>query len=201
ADDAAIAAQRQPMAQRCADRYGESLRLYSTEQTARDMERIRVTLGDAKLSYLGYSYGTLLGAVYAKLFPDRIRAMVLDGAVDPLQNAVDGTAVQTGGFEKAFDDFAAWCRAQGARQCPIAPDARARVNETLRVARQSPVAGPGGRQATAGWILTAVAAALYDQSTWPALATALGNLNRGRATELFALADDYTKRGPDGHYA
>jgi pimeloyl-ACP methyl ester carboxylesterase len=200
AEFAVLVDRRARMGRRCADRYGDGLRLYATEQSARDMERIRDALGDPKLSYLGYSYGTLLGAVYANLFPDRIRAMVLDGAVDPLLNTVDATAGQGQGFERAFDDFAAWCKANAPR-CPVAPDARARVNEALASARQAPVAGPDGRRATAGWILTAVSAALYDAAAWPMLAGALDGLRGGRATGLFGLADAYVQRGSDGHYA
>lgn len=67
----------------CGDRYGDQLPLYGTEQAARDMDAVRAAVGDDKLTYLGYSYGTLLGATYAQLYPQRVRALVLDGAVDP----------------------------------------------------------------------------------------------------------------------
>ena len=75
------------------------------------MDAIRNALGEPKLNYLGFSYGTLLGAVYAELFPKNIRAMVLDGAVDPTLSPVDASEDQAVGFERAFNNFAAWCKA------------------------------------------------------------------------------------------
>ena len=81
----------------------------STVDTARDLDRLRAALGDRKLTYVGESYGTYLGTLYATLFPHRVRALVLDGAIDP---AADGTAVTLGqarGFEHALDDFLADC--------------------------------------------------------------------------------------------
>jgi pimeloyl-ACP methyl ester carboxylesterase len=200
ADFTAAVAAHATLGRRCADRYGDALPLYATEQSAHDMERIRAALGDPKLTYLGYSYGTLLGAVYARLFPTRIRAMVLDGAVDPTQNSVVATDAQSQGFEHAFNDFATWCKANP-NKCPLAPDARARVDAAMRSARTAPVAAADGRKATAGWILTAVAAALYDADAWPLLASAVDDLGKGRPADLLALADSYTQRGPDGHYA
>ena len=88
------------IAQRCQDRYGEALHYLSTEQTARDLEAVREAVGDEKLTYLGYWYGTLLGAVYAHLFPDQVRAMVLDGAVDPAEEALASSEGQAAGFER-----------------------------------------------------------------------------------------------------
>ena len=94
----------------CGTKYGNELPLFSTEQAARDMDAVRIAVGDQKLTYLGYSYGTLLGAVYAQLFPTNIRAMVLDGAIDPTQSSVARSEGQAAGFEHAFNDFSAWCK-------------------------------------------------------------------------------------------
>src|SRR5690606_29769101 len=94
----AILEDNREMVETCERKYGEDLKFFSTEQTARDMDAIRQAVGDEKLTYLGYSYGTLLGAVYAELFPDRIRAMVLDGAVDPSQNEIEASEGQAAGF-------------------------------------------------------------------------------------------------------
>jgi len=195
--DAVVALQARA-ARTCGAKYGDSLRLFSTEQTARDMDAIRAALGDSKLTYLGYSYGTLLGAVYAQLFPTRIRAMVLDGAIDPLLTTVDSALDQAKGFERAFTNFTTWCRLNP-KPCPIGPDARATVTDVLRAARQAPLASRG-RTATAGWILTAVVAALYSQDGWPILATAIDDLRRGNATRVLALADLYGERDATGHY-
>jgi pimeloyl-ACP methyl ester carboxylesterase len=163
------------------------------------MEAIRAAVGDPKLTYLGYSYGTLLGAVYAHLYPAMIRAMVLDGAVDPLQGPVAAAEGQAVGFERAFNNFAAWCASAGA-DCPIGPDARKTVTTLLDDARQKPVA-QNGRKATAGWVLLAVVASLYQRLDWPVLAQALADLGNGDAQGVFRIADQYYERDPNGHYS
>lgn len=182
----------------CQQKYGDSLGLFNTEQTARDMDAIRAAVGDPKLTYLGYSYGTLLGAVYAQLFPAKVRALVLDGAVDPRQDDVAASEGQAAGFEKAFENFAADCRKKGSG-CPIGPDARATVQEALRL---PPVPGRSGetRTATNGYTMLAVVQALYVQELWPRLATAIADLRKGNPTGVFALADQYNNRDDSGHY-
>jgi pimeloyl-ACP methyl ester carboxylesterase len=181
ADFDASASLARRLAQSCGDKYGDGLQLYSTEQTARDMDAIRASLGDEKLTYLGYSYGTLLGAVYAHLFPKNVRALALDGAVDPTQTSVMSAENQAKGFERAFDNFAAWCQKHTA-DCPIAPDPRAAVVAAIQGGRTSPVRGADGRQATAGWIFTALIASLYDESYWSPLGRAVAGLKRHAAS-------------------
>ncbi len=184
----------------CGDRYGDRLRLYATEQAARDLDAIRGALGDEKLTYLGYSYGTLLGATYAQLFPANVRAMVLDGAVDPKQDVVAGSESQAKGFERAFDNFTAWC-ARTPTKCPIAPDARAAVTSAIEKARVSPVRGNGGRTASAGWVFYAVISSLYTEPGWERLASAINDLAGGNPKKVFALADEYTERDANGEYS
>lgn len=189
------------MAETCEQKYGgETLSLFSTHQAARDMDAIRQAIGDEELSYLGFSYGSLLGAVYAQLFPDRIRAMVLDGAVDPTQERLERSRGQAEGFELAFDNFAAWC-AQNQTECPLGDDPRAAVNAALDDARESPVTGEDGRDATAGWVHYAVVSALYSQQTWPVLAAAIDQLAGGDPSGVFELADNYLDRSADGQYS
>lgn len=183
----------------CGTKYGELLSLFSTEQAAHDMDAIRSALGEGKLNYLGFSYGTLLGAVYAELFPTNIRAMVLDGAVDPTQDPLQSAEGQAMGFERAFDNFAAWCKATPAK-CPIAPDARSAVISAIDRARTAPLKGPDGRSATSGWVFYAVVATLYAETAWPYLAQAIANLGRGDAGLTFVLADSYAQRDDAGHY-
>ncbi|MGC5050855.1 alpha/beta hydrolase [Micromonospora sp. DT48] len=186
--------------QRCFDKYGDQLPLYGTEQAARDMDAIRAAVGDEKLTYLGYSYGTLLGATYAQLFPQRVRALVLDGAVDPRQGLIEGSESQAKGFERAFDNFNRWCELNAAR-CPIAPYARSAVNSAMEKARVSPVRTADGREATAGWIFYALVASLYSETGWQQLAQAIHRLNEGNPTDVFRLADNYADRDPDGRYS
>jgi pimeloyl-ACP methyl ester carboxylesterase len=185
----------------CGQKYGQALTDFSTEQTARDMDAIRVAVGDQKLSYLGYSYGTLLGAVYAQLFPTRIRSVVLDGAVDPKLDGVQLSEGQAAGFEKAFDDLAADCRRQGAG-CPIGPDARATLNRVLLKVSAKPVLGRGleTREATSGHVLNAVTASLYTKAGWSQVEKAIAAIDTGDPTGIFTLSDQFAERLSDGHY-
>jgi pimeloyl-ACP methyl ester carboxylesterase len=195
-----LVALNQTIGNGCAGQYGDALRLYATEQAARDMDAVRSAVGDQKLTYLGYSYGTLLGATYAQLFPQNVRALVLDGAVDPRQNLISSSESQAQGFERAFNNFAAWC-AKTPAKCPIAPDARAAVTSVMDKARVSPTTGAGGRPATAGWVMYAVISSLYTQTGWEELAKAISDLEQGNPAGVFKLADAYAERGPDGHYS
>jgi pimeloyl-ACP methyl ester carboxylesterase len=187
------------MADSCATKYGAGLSVFSTEQAARDMDAIRAALGEQKLNYLGFSYGTLLGGVYAELFGKNIRAMVLDGAVDPTQNPVQSTEGQAGGFELAFNNFTDWCK-KNAAQCPISADPRGAVTAAIDKARTAPVKDSSGRTATPGWIFYAVVSTMYSQETWPYLAQGINNLNRNNAQIIFLLADSYAERDDNGHY-
>jgi pimeloyl-ACP methyl ester carboxylesterase len=164
------------------------------------MDAIRAAVGDKQTTYLGWSYGTLLGAVYAELFPKNIRALVLDGAVDPKQDLVGMSEDQAKGFERAFANFSTWCKATPAK-CPIASDPRASVQDALAKAQASPVTGRDGRKATEGWVYTAVFAALYSETSWPELANALVALGNGDTKGVFALADAYARRNRDGSYS
>lgn len=188
------------IAQECEAKYGDQLPSFSTEQAARDMDSLRQAVGDAKMSYLGFSYGTLLGATYAQLFPQNVRAMVLDGAVDPKQDLVEGSESQAKGFERAFTNFANWCR-QTADKCPIAPDARKAVTDALTAAATNPVPGSDGRKATPGWIFTGVISSLYSESGWTKLAAGIAQLKQGNAKGIFSLADTYVERAPNGTYS
>ncbi|MFF5293175.1 alpha/beta hydrolase [Paractinoplanes globisporus] len=184
----------------CGNKYGDQLVTFSTEQAAKDMDSIRTAVGDEKLTYLGFSYGTLLGATYAQLFPTHIRAMVLDGAVDPKQTYVQGSETQAKGFERAFTNFSNWCR-QTPAKCPIAPDARKAVNDAMAAAEKNPVPYEDGRKATPGWIFLAVISSLYTESGWAAVAGAVSALKEGNAKGIFNLADQYAEREPNGEYS
>jgi pimeloyl-ACP methyl ester carboxylesterase len=188
----------------CVTKYGNSLAHYNTVETARDMDRIRAGVGDEKLNYLGFSYGTELGAVYAHLFPKRIRVAVLDGAVDPATtgNAVTSNEQQLAGFEAAFDQFAADCRER--TSCKPLGDPRQAVAalEEKASAEPIPTSAPGDtRRATGGNVLYAVVSALYSQELWPELGTALIEADHGDARGVFDLNDRYSERSDDGHYS
>jgi pimeloyl-ACP methyl ester carboxylesterase len=190
------------VAAECVDKYGDALGAFNTVDTARDLDRIRESVGDQALTYLGFSYGTTLGSTYAELFPDKVRALVLDGAVDP-DSATDRQAdaeASAKGLEAGFDAFAANCT-QLIAGCPIGGNPRQFVYDLLNQAAAAPIRSSKAgetRQATPGIVHTAVQAALYDAASWPQLAQALAAAQRGDAQGLFSLADGYQGRLSDG---
>ena len=193
------------VAEDCLDRYESpaALGAFNTVDTARDMDLLREALGEEQLTYLGYSYGTTLGSTYAELFPDRVRAFVLDAAVDPDADLRADAEARAAGFEAGFDAFAQNCLALIAG-CPIGPDPRQFVEEVMLQASQAPIpsAAEGEtRQATPGVVLTAVQAALYDTRTWPQLSQSLAAARNGDAAGLFSLADSFSGRLEDGTYS
>jgi pimeloyl-ACP methyl ester carboxylesterase len=200
--DAAFALTRK-VADGCAKKYGDALGAFSTVATARDMDRLRQAVGDQKLTYLGYSYGTTLGSTYAELFPGHIRALVLDGVVDPDSTPKADAESTAASLEKGFDAFAANCTGLAAG-CPVGSDPRKAVEDLVTTAEKSPI--PSSKQgetrkATAGIVLTGVLAALYDMSSWPRLAQALAAAQKGDSQGLFSLADDYSGRLQNGTYS
>ena len=184
----------------CRARYGDTLRFYSTENTARDMDAIRSALGDDQMSFLGGSYGTYLGATYATLYPDRVRAMVLDSAYEPNGDTTEQSfETQLVGFEGAFDNWATWC--QNEPTCNFAaPDVGSRWDALKQQLDDTPVAGSDGRLANNAVMQRATIGALYSESTWPVLANALANAEQGDPTGIFALADSYNERNEDGSF-
>ncbi|SHN76990.1 alpha/beta hydrolase fold [Geodermatophilus obscurus] len=193
---------QQDLADGCAEEYGEALDTFNTVDTARDMDLLRQSLGDEQLTYLGYSYGTTLGSTYAELFPDRVRALVLDAAVDPDDDPRAEAEQQATSLEASFDAYAANCVGLVAG-CPLGPDPRRFLEELLDQAETAPIpsARPGEtRQATPGVIGTAVLSALYSTDSWPQLSQGLAAARNGDAQHLFSLADAYTGRLEDGTY-
>ncbi len=187
-------------AEACASRNAEMLPHVGTRNVARDLDRIREALGDEKLTYLGFSYGTILGAVYADLFPARIRAMVLDGAADI---SLDGAAMatqQAAGFERALDAFLADCR-QTACDMAQGLDPGEVVDGLFRRVEQHPIPAQfADRPAGPGELMLGVAAALYNRGTWNFLETALASAGRGDGSIIITLADALLQRRPDGSY-
>jgi pimeloyl-ACP methyl ester carboxylesterase len=189
------------VAKECSAKYGSALAQINTVQTAKDMDRIRQAVGDPKMNYLGFSYGTELGAQYAHLFPHTIRVMVLDGAVDPLTSDITAFADQLQGFEQAFDQFASWCTAHS--PCKQLGDPREAVYNIAAAARANPIpsTSPGEtRKATSSLVDTGVLSALYSQSEWPTLGQALLEAQQHNSAGLLALADEYNERD-NGHYS
>jgi pimeloyl-ACP methyl ester carboxylesterase len=188
--------------QRCIDKAGKDfLANVGTVNVAKDLDMLRAALGDDKLTYLGYSYGTRIGSAYAENFPDKVRAMVLDGAVDPNADPVQADIEQAKAFQKAFNDFATDCTKSP--DCPLGTDPAKAVDIYRNmvgalVDKPAPTADPRGlgySDAIVGTIL-----ALYSPDLWRHLTQGLRELKSGRGDTMLALADLYMGRDEKGHY-
>lgn len=189
------------LAGRCEAREGDFLAHVSTADAVRDLEQLRVALADERLSFLGSSYGTFLGASYAQAHPDRVRTFVLDGPVDPSMSVRAATLAQARGFEHALDDFLADC--SNRRSCAFHHGGHAAsAYDALRAeAARTPLAtaDPSGRTLNQTRFDAAVLEQLYFGRTgWPTLAEALSEAGRGDASTLLAGADTFAGRGDDG---
>jgi pimeloyl-ACP methyl ester carboxylesterase len=186
----------------CITKYGPWLAAVGTRNVARDVDRIRVALGEKRLNFLGYSYGTVLGAVYAQEFPSHVRTMVLDGAVDLSASPAAEERANAAGFEHALDEFLDWCAAR--RSCPFNSDGD--PHAALEVIRNrfetgATLAVGDGRRAGASTFYLALLVALYDKTNgWPALAVGLERAMSGDGSVLQVLTDTFLGRDGDGHY-
>ena len=187
----------------CERESGKILSHLGTVDTARDMDVIRAAVGDARLDYIGASYGTFLGATYAELFPTKVGRLVLDGAVDPTLTASALSAGQLGGFERALGSFLADCVKRG--DCPVGPtveQARQQIQQLVADSDQHPLPSNSGRPVTQSLVVIGLLYPLYDkQSGWPALRVALGQALHGNGNTLLIIADAYSDRSADGSYS
>ncbi|MEU6765360.1 alpha/beta hydrolase [Streptomyces sp. NPDC046853] len=190
----------------CEKHSGEVLPHVSTVEAARDMDVLRSALGDKKLTYVGASYGTFLGATYAGLYPDRVGRLVLDGAMDPSLPARRMNRDQTAGFETAFQSFAKDCVSKA--DCPLGTESEEDAGKRLKSffgdldRTPIPAGDSDGRKLGEALATTGVIAAMYDEAAWPQLRTALTAAMKDKdGAGLLALSDSYYEREGDGSYA
>jgi pimeloyl-ACP methyl ester carboxylesterase len=179
----------------CKKASGAILPFVGTVDVARDMDRLRNALGDAGLTFIGQSYGSLIGEVYAQLFPTRVRAMVLDSVIDPALSLTQMVADQSKGFEGALMSFFAWCAGHPA--CPWRPagDPTAALLAQLASSATAPVPAGGGRHAGAGELYDALLDGLYSPSAWSRLGSALAADAGGNGALVLAMSGTYTADG------
>jgi pimeloyl-ACP methyl ester carboxylesterase len=183
----------------CEARSGKILPYVGTINAARDLDKIRIALGQAKLDYLGFSYGTYLGAVYAKLYPNHIRAMVLDGALDPGLGQVATADTQSAALERQLDAFFVECAKGG---CGWKPSGASAFQALLTQVGSHPVAVNGStQQVNPAILLYGTAAALYSPQSWPLLGQALTDLRAGNGGPILELFDEYFMRASNGTYS
>lgn len=181
---------------------GDLLPHIHTDASARDMDRIREALGEDEITYVGFSYGTLLGSTYAELFPERIRAFVLDGGYSRSLSSGDLSEGQAVGFEESIDAFAAWCTPD---VCDLATggdpgDEIVTILDSIR-SEPLPTNDGDGRDLTVGLAWTGVIVAMYSPGFWPQLDRALVRArDEGDGSSLLALADLYNEREAGGVY-
>jgi pimeloyl-ACP methyl ester carboxylesterase len=205
-DDAADVAeaikQAKALAAGCAKRSGELLAHVDTVSVARDVDLLRAVLGDKKLHWLGYSYGTYIGATYARLFPTRIGRMVLDAVVDPALTGEEILLGQSKGFELAFSAFVKDCLRK--RPCELGNsdgEIRTRLTALLKRVDSRPLGTRSGRELNEAMATLGLLAGMYAEFRWSVLRSALVAAYGGDGSGLLELADEYTRREPDGSYA
>ncbi|MFJ9517943.1 alpha/beta hydrolase [Kitasatospora sp. NPDC101801] len=192
------------LADACVANSGKLLAHVGTRDAARDLDVLRGALGDPKLNYLGFSYGTYLGTRYAEQFPAKVGRVVLDGAVDPTLTQLDLAVQQNISFEKSLRAFATDCARQ--EQCSLGKDpeqAAEKLAKFLDGLKDHPLDVPGGRKLTATAAWTGTLSVLYaDKSAWEYLRNAIGwAMVRDKGDYLMALADDYYGRSEDGSHS
>lgn len=195
---AAVVADRQA----CVDANRELLDHVGTNDVARDLDMLREALGEERLTYLGFSYGTRIGMAYAAIFPDRYRALALDGADNPTTSVSRSVGAQYLGFEEAFDAFAAWC--DDTDECSASRTGGAErtfraVEERLRVDGSIPIVD-SVRVVTLGELYLGVIAGLYGEDGWPLVGRALARASEGDGSLLQWLVDTLVDRRSDGTY-
>ncbi|MFK4851427.1 alpha/beta hydrolase [Microbacterium sp. ZW T6_19] len=182
-------------AEACDANSGGILPHITTINSARDMDLIRAVLGDKKLNYLGYSYGTFLGATYAELYPDRVGSLVLDGAIDPAVSGLEVGTTQALGFESALRAYMQSCLDSG--DCPFSgtvDEAMTDLGALLASVDATPLKNGDGRMLGADALMTGIIAALYSEDSWSYLTQALDEALQGDPSTAFVLADFYNGR-------
>ena len=198
--EAELTERNKTFADACEANSGGILPHITTIDSARDMDLIRAVLGDKQLNYLGYSYGTFLGATYADLYPDKAGRLVLDGAIDPAVSGIEVGTTQALGFESALRAYMQDCLDSGS--CPFngtLDEAMADLGALLASVDRTPLKNDDGRMLGADSLMTGIIAALYSADSWDYLTQALDGALQGDPYVAFVLADFYNAR-EDGVY-
>jgi pimeloyl-ACP methyl ester carboxylesterase len=185
----------------CLKNTGPLLEFVDTQSTVRDLDMLRAAVGDAKLNYLGYSYGSDIGMYYADRFASKVGHLVLDGATDSTLSIFDIDLEQTKGFDLALRHYLEDCPSTG--KCPFTgsvDDSLAKISALYDHLTVSPMTAPDGRKLDNNLLATAISSALYDKSSWPYLSDMFGEIRKGATDTAFLLADSYNGRNSDGTY-
>ncbi len=202
AEQARLMALARQMAQGCLRMSPEIARHVGTENTVRDLDILRQALGDTKLNWLGFSYGTYLGTLYAEAFPETVGRFVLDGALDPSLDVMAVSQGQSTGFQVAMSRFAKDCAPR--RSCPWHGSAAAvltGINRLLAQIDRTPMNNPEGLDLVQAEALGALFYSMYSPTIWPNLRIALTQAKAGNGGGLQSIADYAADRTGPNTYA
>jgi pimeloyl-ACP methyl ester carboxylesterase len=164
-----------------------------TVNVARDLDRLRAALGEEQLTYVGFSYGTVLGWTYAGLFPARVRAMVLDGPVDPTASNTENDRAQAQAVGAVFGNFVEWCRTTADAACP--DDSSTAVSDLLRRADETPLPTAAGSPPLGTfYAVNGILSGLFTRQSWPDLGRALTATMDGDGLALAQLSHRWMAR-------
>ena len=185
----------------CVKNTGPNMAFIDTVSAAKDLDILRAVMGESKLDYLGFSYGSLLGETYAALFPKKISHMVIDGVIDPTVSDSQQSVLQIKGFDLALRNYLADCLSSS--DCPFkgtVPQALNRIRTFLRTLETKPLPTKDGRELNAWVANTGLIMPLYSQDYWPQLSQAFAEAFDGDGTTFMGLADTYNDRDSSGKY-
>ena len=186
---------------KCAENSGTILPYISTQASAQDINSLRLALGEEKVSYFGFSYGSELGTTWATMFPETVRAIVVDGAVDPNASSIEEGMNQAKGFEGQLSTFLKQCSAKATCEFHNGGNAEAAFDKLVLDIDAEPLEVSKERTpVTQGVLFTAVAQAMYSDYYWPQLSEALSAAQKGDGSGILQLYDDYYQRKGDGTY-
>ncbi|WP_404289231.1 alpha/beta hydrolase [Glutamicibacter arilaitensis] len=200
-DQEEIIKQSKEYAKECAQNTGDLLGHVDTVSTAKDLDIIRAVLGVEKLDYLGFSYGTFLGATYAELFPQRVGHFVLDGAMDPAVSSAEVNQAQAVGFEREIDAWLQSCLES--EECPFDgthEEAKVQLQLFFAQIENKPLVSSDGRTVPIIDFINGFIVPLYDNSSWPMLTTAMREAMEGNVDQVLLFADLSSDRSHDGTY-
>ena len=193
--------QSKDFAASCLKNTGPVLEFIDTQSTVHDLDMLRAVVGDAKLNYLGYSYGSDIGMYYVDRFAKKVGHVVLDGSTDSTLSIFDINVAQSTGFENALKAYLADC--PSTKGCPFpgsVDDSLAKISALYDRLTVTPITAPDGRVLDQNLLDTAINSALYDKSSWPYLSDMFSEIRKGTTDTAFVLADSYNGRNADGSY-
>src|SRR5919197_831705 len=191
-------------AKACEHRNADVLPHLSTDDVVRDLDSIRISLGEKKITYLGFSYGTLIGALYADRYPDRVRAMALDGALDPALSLAQLRTGQAKGFETELNRFLADCARRADCLLGRGSQARRTFEAVMRRIERTPLRSlrtNDKRRAGPGIVWPAILGSMYSRDAWPAPEIALAFAAQSDGSVFLGVSDPFLGRKKNGTYS